>query len=398
MRLYEFGFDVIAARCDGAGQNRALLNMLSQIPASEYLSCKQCEDIRFAGLNPNLVKVATTHPITQQPIFLGTDDPHNIKRARNALDRSTQHKKGSLLCPKEGTAPLFCSPANLRMLKRCWVAVEGGVSGIRVNSRLTLQHFELTRFNKMRVPYAVQVLSDSSVRLIHAANSAGKLETSLSLDEPAFDGYDFLIEYLTRFNRMWDIVNSRPSEKGAATYIGPGITDPEDPRLEELISFVLWLYDWRKSVFTYLEYDDATNAFIPAELYTDLLMSCLSSVCLARYCLINARQHRVTTVFFRKLQQDTLEHHFAHIRRSTGSTQNPDGAAAARGSGIAAGHHIINTSKTNCKSDIPPHLRKSGSEGLFTRENLMKRIKLDIENTVKVAATAVAETNLQYLD
>lgn len=391
-RLHEFGFNVIAARCDGASQNRKLLDDLATIQASNFISSEWMEELQDGDLHKCMV--ASRHPVTQRPIFLGTDDPHNWKRVRNHLDCAGDGAR-NLCRPKcirsAENAPSF-SPANLKMLERCWVAVEGSKpSTMRVFPRLTLAHWRPTRFLKMRVPHAVQVLSNSAIRLIHTANAAGHLdEPGPTKDEPSFAGYDFLLDFLDQFNKTWDIVNSRPSAKGES-YVGPEMRSVNDDRLQVLVDFVVWLKDWHTDVHRVLTFDDAENAFLGRELYADLVQSCLSSLSLVRYCLVMAPELSIKGVVLRRLQQDMLEHHFAHIRSSTGSTSSPSGAEAARGSSVSAGAHITGiTNKSNCKLDERPCLRHAGSAPVYSHKQLMFIGNANREADTDAATAAVA--------
>ena len=98
------------------------------------------------------------------------DIPHIIKRIVNALELSNPSSRSRRKLSKFDGAAV--RPLCLAMIRGAWESLGCLELGQIRESKLTLQHVEKNAFSRMNVRLAVQVVSQSVVRLLqHAAGS-----------------------------------------------------------------------------------------------------------------------------------------------------------------------------------------------------------------------------------
>lgn len=157
-KLYDSGFDVVALITDMGSNFIEMSNMLSITP----------EDPTFT--------------IGNKSLFYFFDPPHLIKATRNNLMMNT-------ISWNNGTAK--------------WSHIKSFYDKEKVLThrrapKLTDSHINPSNFEKMRVCYAVQVLSYSTVAGIALYTSLGSLPEEASQT----------VEFISRFDKLFDIFNS----------------------------------------------------------------------------------------------------------------------------------------------------------------------------------------------
>ena len=105
-------------------------------------------------------KIAFLHPKRSDVlIFIGGDMPHIVKRMVNVLKSSS--KENSKRNLEDNGDKL-----DLKMLRDVWECDSGKMGNLRTNM-LTHDHFVKKSYLRMSVHLAVQVVSNSMVRLIN---------------------------------------------------------------------------------------------------------------------------------------------------------------------------------------------------------------------------------------
>lgn len=360
-RAYNYGFNVIGVVCDGAAENRSAMSSLAKIPVSNFIvsmedkrirvqrpgSTQLCSGrvtkvirynhvevtfdmandegevdkdnfdlgtVRHEWIDPDAnyhkaplptnvdlsKKIAFRHPIDQKSfVFIWQDMGHVIKRVVNALERANpgNDHRLQLIRIVHGRQEPLC----LRMIHDVWLALGGGdMSQIRFG-KLTTAHFVRDCFSRMRVPPAVNIVSDSVSRMLTFAMATPEVRC------PGKELCGSLAECCSRFDRVVDIMNSA-SEKNA-----PIVNSAHHRLLYEGMDFLEWFGSWRQGLIDASL--DLTTHFFPTELEDDVNGMLLALVCTARHEL---HLFPGTSLCQRRGQQDIVEHHFAHVRASHG--------------------------------------------------------------------------------
>jgi hypothetical protein len=246
--LYDYGFVVRLMGNDGATENRAVTKILANISARDVLSTKWTA-AELKGLNLDF-KIAFKHPspaCRDVKIFFGSDMPHLVKKIRNAMDNKSRE-----LIFRD-------NDISLKMVESIWRASESGAGHLRT-THLGVDHFQLDSYKKMRVFLAVQVMSQSTIRMIK--NYCAK-NSDADINE-----YQGMIEIFEKVDRLVDICNAR----GAAeiTKVGTArntykINSPRHEHLKDLFDVLRLFEEWK------VEAGGFTKHFVTKQTYEDLL-------------------------------------------------------------------------------------------------------------------------------
>ena len=380
---YYYGFTVRGIVSDGAAENRAAMSLLATIPASYFLRTMVDEKIRvkdkqsrWSGFRGGVVKrvsgfgmvevlydtaneegeddveeldltqtehawvnpatyhksklpehvdfekkIAFKHPVDPDEIvFIWQDMPHVMKRVVNLLERSNpnnKHRTSLTKFDELGCAEKLC----LDMIRDVWVDFGGGsISRLRFN-KLTKEHFAKNPFNRMRVPLALQVISNS------VANMLGEY---MRLQRPGASKFGSLKSVCMKLDRIVDLMNGAGPEKNA-----PIINSAHDGALYEALDLLAYFADWKHDLET-RQLDLEIN-FFNSELWQDFSGMLLSFVCTARYHLALFPEGAICQ---RHGQQDVVEHHFGHLRDAAGSGRSVTAFSARSGTAKATGTRL----------------------------------------------------------
>jgi len=185
-------------------------------------------------------QIAFVHPSGRSFVFINQDMPHIIKRCVNPLESSNPGpSKRSIRKHHHSHLEHLC----LAMIKAAWEHVGGGDPRLvrdEHTKKLTKQHFDKDCFSRMRVPLAVQVVSEPAARICErvAGGEPGAFGRR-GMPATAQQGYTSLIELCRKLNRIVDIMNAR-SEKGAGI-----LNSPRHPLIYEALDLLKWFSDWR---------------------------------------------------------------------------------------------------------------------------------------------------------
>mmetsp|Transcript_11300 Transcript_11300/g.45756 ORF Transcript_11300/g.45756 Transcript_11300/m.45756 type:complete len:361 (-) Transcript_11300:60-1142(-) len=252
IKLEKYSFHVVAAAFDGAGENRSFAKTMLTIPASELLNGAEVSfDASTLILMP--------HPVwgKEYVIILFGDGPQVWKKLANALEFSNANdwSRSLQMLATDGESKTLC----LEMCRDAWVQYEGiddaspvaGTGALR-RSIFKEEHFKKNAFSRMRVPLAVQVISQRMIEVLH--EYVGDDAQKQLLFEP-------LINFCDQMDRFVDICNSRR----ARGY--DNIRSLNNSReLRELDVIVAWFEKWYTSIqtapqFQHLTPDEKKDAF-----------------------------------------------------------------------------------------------------------------------------------------
>lgn len=204
-------------------------------------------------------------------------------------------------------------------------------------TKLTRDHFHKNAFSRMRVPLAAQVLSKTMCRIIDSV-TANKPPSSKLLYEP-------LRDLCSRMNDFLDIMNGS-RDKGYAN-----IKDGDAKELRELGEIMKWFEDWYASIQNDprfgLEPDDKKHAFLPEECWYDLQSIIKGVTAFSVFYLRKFKGHEEIMIVQRRLMQDIVEHHFAHVRQSCGGSSHPNQEQAFRATSAAGTIRLFKSGKGN---------------------------------------------------
>lgn len=196
LTLSLFGFIVDTIVGDGASENRSTFKALATLSASDILSPHY--DSEFIKGLPLDTKIAFKHPnphYSHIKIFIGGEMPHWVKKFRNALDS------------KKRDLTFRGKRFNLALLYMIWQQIgDGNVSGINNvrNYKFGEEHFNLNSYNKMRVFLAVQIPSQTMIRMVNDACKSPE-DGGCGMD---INKYEPMLEIFDRVDRLVDIVNA----------------------------------------------------------------------------------------------------------------------------------------------------------------------------------------------
>ena len=230
------------------------------------------------------------------------------------------------------------------MLRNVWECDAGKMGNIRTNI-LTDDHFNKNSYSRMRVHLAVQVVSNSMVRLIddYADNCGGR------------DSYKSLKLMVSKIDRLVDIMNNtdvsnRGERKGCEI-----LDSPDHFHIQELLDILIFFCKWKDEV------GDDIDKYITWQSHEDLSWLIFSTIGLAQTYLKTDKSRRLCQ---RRSGTDDCEHEFAGTKlRNPKPTQNDMRKHTARRTGTRTSGMFTKLNKANT----------SGDQALYT-DNLITSI------------------------
>ena len=182
--------------------------------------------------------------------------------------------------------------------------------GLKLCSKISIEHINLTPFSRMNVRLAAQILSES---------------VSTALTEFGPEDTKGTAEYCLMFDRFFDCMNVRNSLE-ATTKQKPFLkpyTSSDDKRFSWLVNVFLQFFNkWKESI------DNRPGNFTPAEkakmflswqTYEALQITTFSIIDAIKYLL----QNGVEYIFTERFCQDPLENYFGRQRAMGRRSDNP---------------------------------------------------------------------------
>ena len=341
LHLSYCGFLVDTIVGDGASENRSTFKILATISARDILT-EHYGDALMEAM-PSDFKIAFYHPNPVYKdhikIFIGGEMPHWVKKFRNAMD-----SKNKILCWQG------CE-FSLKLFEDMWKLMnDSGVAGrndVRVY-KFGNEHFNLNSYNKMRVFLAVQIPSQTMIRLIKDCCEAHP-------DDYDLEAYEPVIEIFDKVDRLVDIINATRRDLKVEYIDGP-----QHKHIFELFSVLQLFQLWR---------EDAENfEFITRESYEDLQWMVFGMAGVACTYLDGDKSKKMHQG---RSGSDVCEHFFAKIRQ-VNTNPNPQQCREITskicGQGIGANHLFNFKSGSNTagiKRDhdaylAPVHKRQKG--------------------------------------
>mmetsp|Transcript_15878 Transcript_15878/g.20864 ORF Transcript_15878/g.20864 Transcript_15878/m.20864 type:complete len:1146 (+) Transcript_15878:1229-4666(+) len=358
--LEQHTLHVVAAVFDGAAENRSFHKSCVSMPCSKFLK-------KNVGFDDSFL-VAMPHPIwgDEYPIFVLSDMPHSWKKHVNAFEFSNPNnkKKRSIVKLHRGRLQPLC----LKMLEDAWVAYESKGSstfsgeGALVRCRkLSNAHFQRTPFSRMRVKLAVQVLSHSMLDVIDEYCNDAPNQTEL---------YAPMREFISHFDKFVDICNGGNSNNTRYNY--GNIESINSAELDDLDEFMTWYEAWYNEIktdaaYAHFDAEGKKNSFIPEECWFDFQSIAKGIIAMSHFYLTKFPNAKIIQ---RRLMQDIIEHHFAHIRSSGGGTQNPTIEACQRGTATAGVTRLFFFQNKKSNSGDAPRDHDSNINAPFLSSNI----------------------------
>ena len=331
-------FIVVAAVFDGAQENRTFQKISATRAAAEFL-------VGVVVPWDTSFPVAMDHPVfgRKYPIFLMSDTPHEVKKVVNTLENSNpNNNKKRMLQHLDSNGDR--QPMCLDMVKDAWLDFEGLMTESLVcgaapltRTKLKREHFEKNAFSRMRVYLAAQVLSNTVCCVIDQVTAKKPNKRLL---------YGPLRALCSNMDRFLDIMNGR-REKG---YKNIDTTDARE--LKELGEIMKWFECWFKSIhedrqFAHLAVDEKKSAFLPEGCWFDLQSIIKGVTAFSIFYLRKFQDTEPIMIVQRRLMQDIVEHHFAHIRQSCGGSTQPSVVQCEQATSRSATNRILQDKKSN---------------------------------------------------
>lgn len=305
--LYNYGFIVSQVGNDGAVENRAASKVTGTINAADYLPTKfTAEELR--GLNLDM-PIAYRHPspaLEDELIFFGSDMPHLIKKIRNAFDNKSRELRFRDRIMK------------LAMIKQIWLEYESSGANLR-KTHLGIDNFDLDSYKKMRVFLAMQVMSQSTIRMIKEYCDDDSNEANIR-------GYEGMLELFNKIDRLVDICNAYGADqitKDNRRRDVEKINHPKHRHIIELFDVLRVFEEWKKEVGGFNKH------FITKQTYEDLLWL-VYGIGIAGLAACYLKEDKSITFDQGRLGSDVMEHFFSMIRNDN---SNPDLGAANQAAG-----------------------------------------------------------------
>jgi hypothetical protein len=277
---------VCAAVNDGASPNRKFFRLHSKL--AKEVDC----DVVYK--TPNIYAPSRF-------IFFFADSPHLLKTARNCLYNSGSGSRSRLMW-NDGKYVLFRHIADLFHSDQEFA--------LHTLPKLTLEHFVLTAYSKMKVKLAVQVLSKS---------------VAIGLRESGDEDVSGTAEFCDMMNGFFDSINVRSLTEHTRKknpFIMP-YSSPNDYHLTWLKEvFLTYLNNWKESTLTRegnFSSDERQRMFISAQTYEGLKIAVYSHIEAITFLLSKGFQYVLTE----RLMQDVLEDYFGHQRERGRRSDNP---------------------------------------------------------------------------
>jgi hypothetical protein len=225
------------------------------------------------------------------------------------------------------------------MNKQAYIAAEVQHGGLRRWPRLTAAVFDKDGWSCMVVKWAVQAMSGTMGKVIKYC-----LDNNV-LDRQHSGMYGSMQRLVEVVNDGVDAFNGRRDD---SRNFGPITAKNLQQRLAPVWALLQFFAEWEKNLEHHsldLSADEKRKYFLPRECWTDLKQSCLGLICMCHHYL---DKYPAMSLWARKLTQDIVEHHFAHVRQSFGSSRN-GGAGAAAVATENSRNRRESTTKTNVR-------------------------------------------------
>ena len=281
---------VCAAVSDGASPNRLFFQLHADLVDAD------------AG---DLVHYTTNLFAPSRKIYFFSDAPHLLKTARNCLFNSGSGKRTRYLWNNdkymlwEHIAKLYYSDLDL---------------GLHQLPKLTVEHIQLKSFAKMKVSFAVQVLSNTVAQALQRHYSSGEASETA--------------KFCKMMNNFFDCMNVRSTsehERKRNPMLAP-YQHTDDSRFDWLKNeFLPYLASWKASVDVRegpFSGDDRGRMFLSVQTFTGLKITVNSVIALTRFLLSEGFEFVLTERFC----QDDVEEYFGYQRTQGRRNDNPTAA------------------------------------------------------------------------
>ena len=269
LALAFYGFIVDTLAGDGASENRATFKLLATISARDILRTIYSEE-ELKGL-PLDFKIGFRHPHRRYrdkvTIVIGGEMPHWVKKFRNAFDNESR------------TLMFEGKEMALDPIYQVWlVSGDATASGDMRQYHFTHDHYMLNAYLKMRVFLAIQIPSQTTIRMLrvhcekerpeslayatlNVSDLDGPSESAVSRD---IEDYKPMIKLFEKVDRLVDIVNGQDYKKGKKRDIQL-LNHPKHRHIKELFDVLRTFEDWRE------ECGGFNNKFITRQTWEDLV-------------------------------------------------------------------------------------------------------------------------------
>ncbi|KAL7524454.1 hypothetical protein ACHAXR_000576, partial [Thalassiosira sp. AJA248-18] len=269
------GFIVDTIVGDGASENRTTFTTLADVSAREVFEPHFPSEILDAL--PTKMNIAFRHPNPHYNdilIFIGGEMPHWVKKFRNAMDSKKRELtfKGVEFSLSR-LHDIFKKMGDTNVRGRC---------GVR-RYKFGKEHFVLNSYNKMRVFLAVQIPSQTMIKMIR----------------------DFCNEQEDEdIDELVDIINATRVKNGKNLNVG-FIDKPDHRHIYELFSILQLFEEWREDT------EGFTHEFITRQTWMDL---CWMVFGMAGVACTYLKKDGSRQIHQGRSGSDVCEHFFAKIR------------------------------------------------------------------------------------
>ena len=288
MSLAYYGFIVDTIAGDGASENRATFKSLATITAREVLS-KVWTDDELKDL-PLDFKIAFPHPHPlyrkRVMVIVGGEMPHWGKKFRNAFDNKTRNLvfRGMEM--------------NLKMIHEMWKSTDDYSITSSAHVRLykfTRDHFVLNAYLKMRVFLALQIPSQTTIKMIKDHCDTFGINVAK---------YQPMIDLFNNVDRLVDIMNGKAFQ-GSKDKDVQLIDCPKHSHITELFDVLRLFEEWKE------ESGGFTKKFITQQTYEDLVWMVFG---VAAHAVLYLKDDKSRVMHQGRSGTDFLEHFFAKLR------------------------------------------------------------------------------------
>jgi hypothetical protein len=281
------GFMVKGAVADGASENRKFLRLVFDQLCKQYLSS--------CGKKLPVIRNWTWHPCDDKVkmYFMG-DFSHIAKRVRNCMDASSPNSG------QDRDMMLDGYPVRLSMLEAAWLCVDGKRGSSLNMSPLTMNHYNLDTFLKMRTFLAVQVLSQTQIGVVREYCRREEGTTpGITLQ------YSSLIKVCDKMDELIDICNGTDRSSRTGPKKGnPEVKSMKDDVIPAMLDILFFFSEWKAQA------GKEKQHFVTDEVWTDLQTLILGTVSIVDDC--SEMYGGDYVLHMRSLQQDVVENHFCN--------------------------------------------------------------------------------------
>ncbi|EJK64027.1 hypothetical protein THAOC_15281 [Thalassiosira oceanica] len=291
MSLVQYGFIVNTVTGDGASENRACFKGLATLTARQVLAKNgHWSENELEGLPLDFkIGFEHPHPLLDVIVVIGGEMPHWVKKFRNAFDNKSRNLKF------EG------KDMELVMLYNIWLA--SGDADCRFASSLrkyifTHDHFNLNAYLKMRVFLAIQIPSQTCIKMIKDHCDSDKNEDKL-------EDYEPMIKLFDKVDRLVDIWNGSNYKKSKVRDVEL-INKPKHRHIQELFDVLRVFEEWKEEGG-----GKFTKNFITKQTYEDLVWMVFGVAAVASLYL---KDDGSLVMHQGRGGSDVCEHFFAKLR------------------------------------------------------------------------------------